>query len=278
MDATIDAVVHGSTKQAPPKVVVVGLASCFGCQLQITNAEQYLTKVLGQIDLQYWQLTGNAPMPEEFDVAIIEGAVTTKESAQLVRTLREKAKSVITIGACAVTGGIPAIASAGFAQRAAEVYDDVPEASGELLAPRPVSAYITPDYQVRCCPIDAMDFVDVLEQALYGSIRYARTSTMCGECKHNDTRCFYNKGVMCLGLVTQGVCHARCVNLGRPCNGCGGLSPDANLPQAYRVVEEAGLSAEDFTAALQLFNQVNPAFAPELAASLQVASGEEGEE
>ena len=36
-----------------PRVVVVGLASCFGCQLQITNAEAYLTDVLGQIDLRY---------------------------------------------------------------------------------------------------------------------------------------------------------------------------------------------------------------------------------
>ena len=36
------------------RVVVVGLASCFGCQLQITNVEEHLTDVLGQINLRYW--------------------------------------------------------------------------------------------------------------------------------------------------------------------------------------------------------------------------------
>ena len=41
-------------KPSAPRVVVVGLASCFGCQLQITNAEAHLLDVLGQIDLRYW--------------------------------------------------------------------------------------------------------------------------------------------------------------------------------------------------------------------------------
>ena len=62
-------------KPQPPRVVVVGLASCFGCQLQITNVEEHLLDVLGQIDLRYWQLTSSEPMPEAFDVAVIEGAV-----------------------------------------------------------------------------------------------------------------------------------------------------------------------------------------------------------
>ena len=44
-----------------PRVVVVGLASCFGCQLQITNVESHLLDVLGQIDLRYWQLRLERP-------------------------------------------------------------------------------------------------------------------------------------------------------------------------------------------------------------------------
>ena len=85
-------------KPSAPRVVVVGLASCFGCQLQITNAEAHLLDVLGQIDLRYWQLASSDPMPEDFDVAIIEGAVTTEESEATVRSLREKAGAIIEIG------------------------------------------------------------------------------------------------------------------------------------------------------------------------------------
>ena len=73
-------------KLTAPRVVVVGLASCFGCQLQITNGEEHLLDVLGQIDLSYWQLASSDPMPDEFDVAIVEGAVTTEESEASART------------------------------------------------------------------------------------------------------------------------------------------------------------------------------------------------
>ena len=105
-------------KPQPPRVVVVGLASCFGCQLQITNVEEHLLDVLGQIDLRYWQLTSSEPMPDAFDVAVIEGAVTTVEAEETVRQLRERAGAVIAIGACATTAGIPGMAAAGFLRAA----------------------------------------------------------------------------------------------------------------------------------------------------------------
>lgn len=244
---------------AVPRVVVVGLASCFGCQLQITNIEAHLMEVLGQIDLQYWQLASSDPMPEEFDVAVIEGAVTTEESEHLVEELRQKADTVIAIGACATTAGIPGMAAEGFIQRPGSVYDLVPEACGEMISPRAVGSVIDVDYEVRCCPIDAYDFVDVLQRALYGSNKIDSTATMCGSCKRNETGCFYTKGVMCLGLVTRAGCDARCVNLGRPCNGCRGLSPDANLPAAREACRAAGIPVEDFDKALEMFNQTDPA-------------------
>lgn len=248
-------------KPQPPRVVVVGLASCFGCQLQITNVEEHLLDVLGQIDLRYWQLTSSEPMPEAFDVAVIEGAVTTKEAEETVRQLRERAGAVIAIGACATTAGIPGMAAAGFSVRPGQVYDLVPEACGDMIAPQPVGAVIDVDFEVRTCPVDSLDFIDVLQRALYGSNKAVPTRTMCGDCKRNETSCFFGKQQLCLGLVTRAGCGARCVNLGRPCNGCRGLSPDANLPSAREACERYGVPVADFDKALEMFNQVNPALA-----------------
>lgn len=240
-----------------PRVVVVGLASCFGCQLQITNAEQHLMDVLGQIDLQYWQLVTSEDMPDEYDVAIIEGAVTTKEAEETVKLVRSKAASVMAIGACAVTGGVPGMASNDLDERAKLVYgDETPEACDVLVTPRPVSAVIDVDYEVRCCPIDPYDFVAQLQRALYGSNRTQEQRTMCADCKRNETECFFSEGVLCLGLVTSAGCGARCVNLGRPCNGCAGLSPDANLPATRKACEVYGVSVDAFDKALEMFNQV----------------------
>ncbi|MBQ3106948.1 MAG: NADH:ubiquinone oxidoreductase [Eggerthellaceae bacterium] len=299
-----------SSARRVPRVVVVGLASCFGCQLQITNQERYLLDVLGQIDLRYWQLASSDPMPDEFDVAIIEGAVTNREACETLLRLREAARVVIAIGACATTAGIPGMAAKDVAEHARSVYGafnlgcggvagrdaeaasdahagrdaeaasdahacgfgigdlrfddvaaevDVPAACGQMIAPRPVSAVIPVDYEVRCCPADFFDFVTELHRVLYGSNRSVPTSTLCGECKLNETGCFYAQGTMCLGLVTRAGCGARCVSLGRPCNGCAGLSPDANLPSARATCAAVGIPVERFDQALEMFNQVNPA-------------------
>ncbi|WP_165172869.1 NADH:ubiquinone oxidoreductase [Adlercreutzia sp. ZJ242] len=243
-----------------PRVVFVGLASCFGCQINITNAEAHLVDVLGQIDLRYWQLTHSEPMPEEFDVAVVEGAVTTEEAVGTLLEVRRRASAVISIGACAATAGIPGMAAEGYLTRPVQVYGEhVPEACGTMCAPRPVSSVIDVDFEVACCPVDPLEFVRVLQQALYGSNSFRRTSTLCGECKRNERGCFYGRETLCLGMVTRSGCGARCPNLGRPCNGCAGLSPDANVPGARRVCERSGVPVARFDEALEMFNQTNPA-------------------
>lgn len=242
----------------PPRVVFIGLASCFGCQINITNIEAHLLEVLGQIDLGYWQLTSSIPMPEAFDVAVIEGAVTTAEAADTVREARQKAKTVITIGACANTAGIPGMASVEFPAQLEAVYGStVPAACGTMQAPVPVKDVVAVDFEVPCCPIDPYEFVRVLDSALYGSNHVEATSVLCGECTRNERGCFYKNGKQCLGLVTKAGCGARCPALGRPCNGCAGLSPDANVASARGFVERRGFDVRRFDDALGLFNTVS---------------------
>ena len=149
-------------------------------------------------------------MPEEFDIAIIEGAVTTEEAVRQVKQLREKAEIVITIGACAHTAGIPGMAAQGFEGRIGEVYDTLPEACGTVIEPRAVKDVIDVDYAVLSCPIDFYEFAQVLSAALHGSNRHRRSTTMCAECKRQENLCFYPRGEICLGMVTNGGCMARC--------------------------------------------------------------------
>lgn len=240
-----------------PRVVFAGLASCFGCQINITNVEAHLMEVLGQVDLKHWQLTSSDPMPDAYDVAVIEGAVTTEAAKATVRALREGASTVITIGACAATAGIPGMATEDHDGRMGQVYGAQPPrvAAEGAIAPCAVKDVIEVDFEVPCCPVDPFIFVEVLQHALYGSNIYRRTSTLCGECKNNERGCFYGREALCLGLVTRSGCGARCPNLGRPCNGCAGLSPDANVAQARRVAERAGIGAQALDGALRMFNQ-----------------------
>ena len=242
------------------RVAVISLASDFGCQVQVTNLDDQLLALLGQFELSYWQLASSGHLPDEFDVAVIEGAVTTEEHIALLKRVRATAGTVILIGACAVTGGIPGLAAAGFEERLGCVYGD----DGELLAcgrisPLPVDAVIDVDYRVPGCPIDRTEFVAVLQRALMGLSDRMPREPMCASCKVNENACFYERGVVCLGMITRAGCGAKCITLGRPCTGCRGVAEDANLESARAVLEERGLAVERLDTALELFNALTEA-------------------
>lgn len=240
-----------------PRVVVLSLASDFGCQIQLSNMTDEILDVLGTIDLSYWQLASSGHMPSAYDVAIVEGAVTTEEHVELLRRARDTAGVVMAIGACANTGGVPALANLlDLDARYAVVYGEghtVPVALGRL-APAPVDSVIVVDYHVPGCPIDTAEFLRVLSHVLQGMKDRTPDQAMCASCKINETVCFYESGVLCMGLVTRAGCGARCTSLGRPCAGCRGITPDANMDSARAIVAASGREVSDFDDALCIYN------------------------
>ena len=240
-----------------PRVVLVGLASCFGCRINITNVEKHLMDVLGQIDMRYWQLTSSDPMPDDIDVAVIEGAVTTEEAKRTVEDLRSRAGVVMTI-----KGRAPTLQASPASRRAPTTgastrctASTFPRSSRTSRSSRrPSTTWLRSTTRSRARPIDPMDFVKTLQSALYGSNVYRHSSTLCGECKRNERGCFFGRETLCLGLVTRSGCGARCPNLGRPCNGCAGLSPDANVESARRAAEKSNVDVRAFDSALEIFN------------------------
>ena len=244
----------------PARVAVIGLASDFGCQVQITNSPDLLA-VLGQFELAYWQLASSGHLEHDYDVAVIEGAVTTEEHVELLKKVRATASKIIVIGACAVTGGIPGIATTGELESAVGcVYGD----DGALVAcgritPMPVDAVIDVDYHVPGCPIQPEEFVAVLQRALSGLSDKMPREPMCASCKIQENVCFYTLGQVCLGMVTRQGCGAKCVTLGRPCTGCRGIAEDANLESARAVLAEHGLLDSELGRSLQLYNAIEEA-------------------
>jgi sulfhydrogenase subunit delta len=239
-----------------PRLVVLSLASDFGCQVQLTNMTEEILDVLGLVELSYWQLATSGHMPTEYDVAIVEGAVTTTEHEELLRRVRDMAAAVIVIGACANTGGIPAMATFGdLEERYACVYGDdcEPVAPGRLV-PKPVDAIIDVDYHVPGCPIDPAEFLIVLSRVLQGLKDRVPDKTMCASCKLNETVCFFDQGVLCLGLVTRAGCGARCPSYGRPCTGCRGVAPDANLDSAREILVKYGQDPDELDRVLRIYN------------------------
>lgn len=243
-------------EKQPARVAIFGLASDYGCQLQITNVEDHLLDILGMFDLVYWQLASSGEVPDEYDIAIVEGAVCTAEDVELIKEIRSKAQVVIAIGACAVTGGIPGMATDGQQQRLEEVYGQIPQPASRFEAPHPLSDIIDVDFIVPGCPIESLDFVAVLQRALLGGMPRTQQRTLCGSCRLRENECFIQRGTLCMGLVTRAGCDARCVAEGRPCNGCRGLSEQANIDSARKIIGDAGIDPASFDKGLEVFSTV----------------------
>jgi sulfhydrogenase subunit delta len=240
-----------------PRVVVLSLASDYGCQVQISNMTDEILDVLGLIDLTYWQLATSGHMPDSYDVAIVEGAVTTEEHVALLRSVRDTAAVVIAIGACANTGGIPGLANlVDLDERYSVVYGmcNGPQVAPGKRAPMPVDSVISVDYHVTGCPIDTHEFLRTLSHVLLGMKDRVPDLTMCASCKINETVCFFDRGQLCLGLVTRAGCGALCPSLNRPCTGCRGLAPDANIEAARAVIVASGRPADALENSLRIYN------------------------
>lgn len=241
-------------RRQPAKVAVFSLASDFGCQVSITNQEEHLLDMLGMFDLVYWPMVVTASLPEAYDIAVVEGAVTTAEHQELLKKVRSVAGVVITVGSCAQTGGVLGLAEGDPFTHIRNVYGMVPDTAADAVVPRPVSSVIAVDYEVSGCPVDPEEFVATLQRALLGMQPIAERPTLCGTCRLHENACFLARGQICAGMVAVDGCDARCIQAGHPCVACRGIASSANLDSARCSISEHGLSVGRFDEVLALFN------------------------
>lgn len=198
-----------------PTLGIFSLSSCGGCQEQILNTDTLLLDLADQVEIVYWPKIMESEFPKKLDIAIVEGAINGVELANLLSKIREVSDKVIALGMCACE---------------LNWRDDEKKYKG-------LSTLVDVDFKVRCCPIDALDFIKVVQHAIYGNNTFESTASLCGKCKMNEIECVLDYGRLCSGLVTQVSCDAICTKLGATCYGCGGISVNAQLETAQRVFD-----------------------------------------
>lgn len=236
-----------------PRLAVFELASCAGCQLQILNCEDELVDLLRLVEFAYFK-EAMSETSDDYDVALIEGAVTRPADEEKLRVIRERASLVVTLGSCAFPVGIPGLKNIhDLAEVEKLVYGDYAEFFPSTQA-KPVDAVIPVDAHILGCPIHKDEFVRIVTALLIGKRPPVPTYPVCVECRLKENVCAYDRGLVCLGPVTRAGCGAICPSYGSRCFGCRGLADDPNLPSAEALLEEKGRSPEDIRADYVLYN------------------------
>ena len=75
----------------------------------ILNCEDELVALAGRIELLSFGMASSASFQGKLDLAIVEGSVCTQRDLDTLLEIRSRSNALMTIGTCAVWGGIPAM-------------------------------------------------------------------------------------------------------------------------------------------------------------------------
>ena len=219
---------HAATRRL--KLAVFKLASCDGCQLSLLDLEAELLALANRVEIAHFLEFSSVTRRGPFAITLVEGSVATPRALATIRRLRRNSRYLVTIGACACSGGIQALRNfAAAGAFAGMVYPD-PSYIASLATSTAVAAHVPVDYELNGCPIDKEQLRAVLTALLAGQVPRLPQGSVCTECKLRGHPCIaVTQGVPCLGGVTRSGCGAICPGFKRGCYGCFGPKERANV-------------------------------------------------
>jgi sulfhydrogenase subunit delta len=237
-----------------PKVAFFDFTSCEGCQLDALNLTgEEVIDLLNAVDIvNFREVKTNRA--DDYDIAFIEGSITREAEIPRLQKIRDQAKVVVALGACACIGGVNCLKNHLTIEEAlkivygkdAKYYDSIPT--------RPINAVVPVDGYVRGCPPVTAELVKVIKALLLGKKPDIPNYPVCVECKMAGNVCVFERGMSCLGPVIRAGCSAICVTSGRYCWGCRGLVDEPNIDSEKDILEKHGLTVQQVVEKFKIYN------------------------
>ena len=248
-----------------PKLAVWKFASCDGCQLSLLDCEDELLAVADAIDIAYFPEASRAMAKGPYDLSLVEGSITTPHDAERIHKIRRMSKTLITIGACATSGGIQALRNFADVEEFTRIVYAHPDYIKTLNNSTPIRNHVQVDFELNGCPINKYHLLELCSAYLNNRRPNIPTHSVCIECKRRGTVCvMVAHGTACLGPVTHAGCDALCPSYNRGCYGCFGPAEDPNIkPLSWHLAEHHNMSPEELVRLYRGFNAFSDAFRTE---------------
>ena len=238
-----------------PRIAVFKFASCDGCQLSLLDAEDELLGVLGAVEIAYFPEASSAMGKPPYDIALVEGSITTHHDAQRIQQVRKQCRTLITLGACATAGGIQALRNWQDVDEFIRVVYATPSFINTLKLSTPIAEHVPVELELRGCPISKQQLIEVISAVLAGRKPNLPAYSVCMECKRKGNVCVaIAGGTACLGPATQAGCGALCPSYNRGCFGCFGPMESPNTASLNSQFRTMGQSDEQIARAYKGFN------------------------
>jgi len=226
------------------------------------DCEDELLAIAGAVDIAYFPEATRAVIEGPYDIGLVEGSVTTAHDAARIQKVRRECKFLATIGACATAGGIQSLRNFKDVDEFTSIVYAQPDYIETLKTSTPISAHVPVDFELRGCPINKMQLVEVINALLNGRKPNISSDSVCADCKRMGNVCvMVAHGTPCLGPVTHTGCDALCPTYNRGCFGCYGPMPKCNTSSLGKWwSEQLAVHREDIIRAFRTYNANSPDF------------------
>lgn len=253
------------------RLAVFKFASCDGCQLSILDCLNSIMEVRDRLEIVHFLEASSRIESGPYDISLVEGSISTPNDYERIRKVRRESTYLVTIGACATAGGIQALRNWGDHTEFLRAVYATPDYIASLAESTAVADHVRVDYELRGCPIDRHQLLEVLRARLEGRRPRIPDHPVCLDCKRAGHVCvMVTKHLPCLGPVTHTGCGAICPSVARGCYGCFGPSPQPNLQGLSNQFKGWGAPTESLIAGLRLFNAYAPSFRQESERLVQI--------
>ena len=243
------------SREQKPSLAVWKFASCDGCQLSLLDCEDELLAIAGEIEIANFAEASRAVVKGPYDLSLVEGSITTPHDAERIQHIRRVSKYLVTIGACATAGGIQALRNFQNVEEFISIVYATPEYIKVLSTSTPISAHVPVDFELRGCPINKHQLIEVISAHLNGRKPAISPHSVCMECKLRGTVCvMVAQGTPCLGPVTHAGCGAICPAYSRGCYGCFGPKETPNTISLSKRWKQLAVSEQDLLHTYRTFN------------------------
>ena len=163
------------------KVATAWLGVCSGCHMSLLDLDEKIIDLLQKIDIVYSPIVDIKEIPP-VDLGIITGAITNEDNLEIAKEMREKAKLILVIGDCGVTGGVCSMRNAfGLKETMEYAYNKIPSNANDTLPNHPdipkllenvipVNQAIKVDLHLPGCPPKPEQIAWILGKILEGKI------------------------------------------------------------------------------------------------------------
>jgi sulfhydrogenase subunit delta len=238
-----------------PKLAVWKFASCDGCQLSLLDCEDELLAVAGAVQIASFPEASRAVVKGPYDLSLVEGSITTPRDAERIHEIGRVSKHLVTIGACATAGGIQALRNFKDVKEFVSIVYATPAYISTLDRSTPIAAHVFVDFELRGCPINKHQLVEVISAFLNHRKPNTPAHSVCVECKLRGAVCvMVAHGTPCLGPVTHAGCGAICPAYSRGCYGCFGPQETPNTAPLSQWWSRLGTKERDLVRVFRSFN------------------------